>query len=48
MAASYWVGKIGPEITLPVIAFVLATGVDRLARPQARARPARPTAMPIP
>jgi len=27
MAASYWVGKIGPEITLPVIVLVLAVGV---------------------
>ncbi len=27
MAASFWVGKIGPEITLPVIALVLGTGV---------------------
>jgi tellurite resistance protein TerC len=27
MAASYWFGKIGPEITLPVIALVLITGV---------------------
>ena len=27
MAAAYWVGKIGPEITLPVIALVLGTGV---------------------
>ncbi len=27
MGAAYWLGKIGPEITLPVIAFVLATGV---------------------
>jgi TerC family integral membrane protein len=27
MGASYWIGKIGPEITLPVIALVLGTGV---------------------
>lgn len=27
MAAAYWFGKIGPEITLPVIALVLVTGV---------------------
>ena len=27
LAASLWVGKIGPEITLPVIALVLGTGV---------------------
>jgi TerC family integral membrane protein len=27
MAATHWVGKIGPEITLPVIALVLGTGV---------------------
>lgn len=27
MAVSYWVGKIGPEITLPVIAAVLGIGV---------------------
>ena len=27
MAATHWVGKIGPEITLPAIALVLGTGV---------------------
>jgi len=27
MALAHWVGKIGPEITLPVIALVLGTGV---------------------
>ncbi len=27
MAASYWVGKIGPEVTLPAIALILAGGV---------------------
>ncbi len=27
MAAAYWLGKIGPEVTLPVIALVLVTGV---------------------
>lgn len=27
MAASYWVGKIGPEITLPAIASILGIGV---------------------
>jgi tellurite resistance protein TerC len=27
MAAAYWVGKIGPEITLPVIASILGIGV---------------------
>ena len=47
MGAAYWLGKIGPEITLPVIAFVLATGViASLARKRREAGAA--AEMPIP
>ena len=44
MAASYWVGKIGPEITLPVIALILATGVIASLIRKRRLGPAEPTA----
>lgn len=48
MAAAHWVGKIGPEITLPAIALVLGAGVGaslirrrRLARLEPGGRPSR-------
>ena len=38
MAAGELFGKIGPEISLPVITAILATGVDRVADPRPPAR----------